>query len=187
MADDFNFDGFFTPEAGTSTDQLLRDQLVEGPNTMAVRELISADGGSGVIFIPSPSGTRVRFSASLSALLTYRECPTDGVEGTVVTVRTAEGNSTHTGNMVYVLWDHGKFQPIDVSHLRKASTNKKKASSVRMVVADLGDLTHFFQASGNGEEELVHRATKDLWSFKQDGGNYVIERLFDDNGSPLKE
>ena len=35
-------------------------------------------------------------------------------------------------------------------------------------------------------EELVHKATKDLWSFKKDGDNYVIERLFDESGNPLK-
>jgi len=35
-------------------------------------------------------------------------------------------------------------------------------------------------------DELVHKATKDLWSFREDGGQFVIERLFNDSGDPLK-
>jgi len=44
----------------------------------------------------------------------------------------------------------------------------------------------FTPASSGNNDELVHKATKDLWSFHQDGDNYVIERLFDETGEPLK-
>jgi hypothetical protein len=50
----------------------------------------------------------------------------------------------------------------------------------------LGDLTQFFSSSRTASDTLIHKATKDLWSLKKDGSDYVIERLFDDSGSPLK-
>lgn len=56
----------------------------------------------------------------------------------------------------------------------------------RVRVARLGDLTQFFSSSRTASDTLVHKATKDLWSLKKDGSDYVIERLFDDSGSPLK-
>jgi len=54
------------------------------------------------------------------------------------------------------------------------------------VVSDLGDLSMFFNSTSR-VDELVHKATKDLWAVKQTGGQYVIQRLFNDNGEPLRE
>ena len=74
-----------------------------------------------------------------------------------------------------------------------AKANKKRANNVRRVVADLGDLSNFFApvgmvlgASALGSDDLVHKATNDLWSFRQEGESYVIERLFDGEGTPLQ-
>ncbi len=51
-------------------------------------------------------------------------------------------------------------------------------------VASLGDLTDFLKVA-NGT--LVHKSTKDLWSFNKDAdGNFLVSRLFDDEGEPLK-
>ena len=50
-------------------------------------------------------------------------------------------------------------------------------------MASLGDLTDFLRVA---DDTLVHRSTKDLWSFRQDGAEYVIERLFDTDGDPIK-
>jgi hypothetical protein len=47
----------------------------------------------------------------------------------------------------------------------------------------MGDLTGFFRGDNT---DLVHKATQDLWSFRKDGDQYVIERMFDGNGEPLK-
>jgi len=47
----------------------------------------------------------------------------------------------------------------------------------------MGDLTAFLKV---GSETLVHKATRDLWSLRKDGKEFVIERLFDDTGVPLK-
>lgn len=58
----------------------------------------------------------------------------------------------------------------------------KKASVIR--VASLGDLTQFLKRA---DGKLVHKSTNDLWSYSKDAdGNFLVERLFDDEGSPLK-
>jgi hypothetical protein len=53
----------------------------------------------------------------------------------------------------------------------------------RTKVASIQDIQNFERRSS---ETLVHRSTQDLWMLKKDGGNYFIERLFDDKGEPLK-
>ena len=80
-------------------------------------------------------------------------------------------------------WDTGEFGGFDPLHLYPSKS--KQAGSVSMRVSNLGDISALF-ASSNKEGELIHKATKDLWSFKKDGDQYLIERLFDDSGSPLK-
>lgn len=55
--------------------------------------------------------------------------------------------------------------------------------SVRKKVASLGDLSNFVRVS---TETLIHKSNRDLWSIKREGNELFIERLFDDNGEPLK-
>jgi hypothetical protein len=51
-------------------------------------------------------------------------------------------------------------------------------------VASLGDLTDFLKVASGA---LVHKSTKDLWSYSKDAdGNFLVSRLFDDEGEPLK-
>jgi hypothetical protein len=58
------------------------------------------------------------------------------------------------------------------------------ASSKRRKVASVGDLSNFLRLSA---ETLVHKSERELWALKKgDNGSYFIERLFDDNGEPLK-
>ena len=56
-----------------------------------------------------------------------------------------------------------------------------KTSRVR--VASCADLRQFTRLSA---ETLIHKSNRDLWSIKSEGEAFFIERLFDDNGSPLK-
>jgi hypothetical protein len=53
----------------------------------------------------------------------------------------------------------------------------------RMRVASLQQLSGFQRISA---ETLVHKSDRDLWSLKQEGEKFYIERLFADNGQPLK-
>lgn len=58
----------------------------------------------------------------------------------------------------------------------------RQASVMR--VASLGDLTQFLKRA---DGKLVHKSTNDLWSYSKDAdGNFLVERLFDDEGEPLK-
>jgi hypothetical protein len=51
-------------------------------------------------------------------------------------------------------------------------------------VASLGDLTDFLKVASGA---LVHKSTKDLWSYSKDAdGNFLVSRLFNDEGKPLK-
>ena len=52
-----------------------------------------------------------------------------------------------------------------------------------MRVASLGDLTNFLKIA---EGVLIHKSTNDLWSFSKDADGFVVSRLFDDTGEPLK-
>lgn len=66
-------------------------------------------------------------------------------------------------------WDQAPFRSVTASSFR---------------VASLGDLSEFLKVA-NGA--LVHKSTKDLWSYSKDAdGNFLVSRLFDDEGEPLK-
>lgn len=151
----------------------------------SLRDLTDKARKESALELPQVAGVRVRFAANLGALLTYDDAPAPDAEGTVILVKTAMGKSTSYEDRVFVLWDDGKFRAIQAEHLRRASTRSKQAQSFRMVVSDLGDLSGFFSASSQ-PDELVHTSTKDLWSFQKAGDKFVIERLFNDNGKPLK-
>jgi hypothetical protein len=58
------------------------------------------------------------------------------------------------------------------------------ASKSRKCVASLADLKPFIRISS---DTLVHKSDKDLWALKKEAdGAFYIERLFDDNGEPVK-
>lgn len=55
---------------------------------------------------------------------------------------------------------------------------------VRKKVASLQDLSGFVRLSN---ETLIHKADRDLWAIRrQTDGSMFVERMFDDNGNPLK-
>jgi hypothetical protein len=69
---------------------------------------------------------------------------------------------------------------------RYASRSELPLSVSMVRVASLGDLDDFLKLSSDSNT-LIHRPTKELWSFKKDAdGAFLVERLFDENGQPLK-
>lgn len=170
-------------------DHILQGRSIEGSETTSIRALTDSHRKKGALQLPVEAGTRVSFVTNLGSVLSYADIPDAGVVGTVVTVRSAAGDVTAYNGHVHVLWDDGKFRPILAEHLRRATAPDKRASSVRMRFSNLGDLSGFFEpaldktASGS---DLIHKATKDLWSFRREGGDFVIERLFTEDGKPLK-
>jgi len=168
----------------SAIDTVLQEQSLEGPRSTSMRSLTDKGKAANALSLPQHSGTRVRFVANLGSVLTYDDIPGDKMEGTIITVKTAEGHINHRDGRVFVLWDDGQFRPILAEHLRRAPRKTRVANVVRMA-GSLGDLSSLF-GSTSRDDELVHRATKDLWAFREERGQYVIERLFDDTGKPLK-
>lgn len=138
----------------------------------------------GDLELPVKSGSRVKFVAGLQALLSYRECPEPGEGGTVVEVKVSGGKVTSHEGMVYVKWDRAGFQPVWSQHLSFGEPVRRSASMVRVASCALDSfLEDFVKVAG---DVLINRASQDLWSLTQDGDEFVIARLFDDEGHPLK-
>jgi len=132
------------------------------------------------------NGARVAFVTNLGTLLTYPNPPEPNATGTVVKVRTSSGDTTAVDGRVFVKWDNGEFSAVQHDHLRPAPPTKVATTTTFQIrTANLGDLSEFLRVGGT-ESDLVHKATKDLWAFRMDGDEYVIERLFDADGDPLK-
>jgi hypothetical protein len=172
-----------------------------GDSFESVRHLTEKGRAAVALKLPVSAGTRVAFAGSLGALLTYDNPPVKGAVGEVVHVKSANGEVTAHNGKVFVKWDDGEFRPIHAAHLRLAAEKRTRtgrmvtkdptdflgriASGVtRIRVASLGDISSFLKVA---DGTLVHKSTNDLWSFAKDAdGGLVVERLFDDNGSPLK-
>lgn len=170
---------------GNGMDEVIQGREIGGDYYNSLQSLTDKGHRATAISMPMIAGTRVRFIANLKSVLTYDDIPDPKVAGTVVTVKTANGPVTDSNGRVFVAWDDGVFRPIMPNHLRLAGPNTRHSSNVRMVVGNLGDISSLFTASSR-EGELVHKSNKDLWAVKKDGGNFVIERLFNDEGKPLK-
>jgi hypothetical protein len=174
-----------TSEADFLTGAEIQGRTLMGPETSAMQALTDKGRAAKALPLPVDAGSRVSFVTNLGSVLTYDDIPGEGMEGTVITVKTGAGKTTSQDGRVFVLWDDGKFRSIQAEHLRRAKGNRRMAQNVRMVVADFMDLTAFFAPTGSADE-LVHKATKDLWAVRDNGEGFVIERLFNDSGKPLK-
>ena len=139
-----------------------------------------------------PAGTRVRFVASLEAALTYQRMPGDGAKGTVVRVRTSHGDVTRWQGRLMVRWDDGSLSQVWPGHLRVL---KGKDSRVRRTFRSFQEVTQSYWAqvlsvpitqASEIPTDLVHQATQDIWALRKEGDKYVLERLFDEDGEPLK-
>lgn len=86
-------------------------------------------------------------------------------------------------------FDLGKLQVSGASGLdalfeREPAMLRPHQRSGRTRVASVSQLQGFTRLSA---ETLIHKSDKDLWSIQKEAdGQFYIERLFDDNGHPLK-
>jgi hypothetical protein len=166
----------------SSIDGFLSGGKAIGKDFQSVRNLTDSARAAASILLPVSAGTRVAFKGNIGSYLAYDNPPADRTEGTVVTVRSAAGTMTSHEGMVFVKWDNGAFSSIHAEHLRRIGGQNKLANVMR--IASLGDLGGFLKLSN---ETLIHKSTHDLWSFKKSGEEgFIVERLFDDNGKPLK-
>jgi hypothetical protein len=186
-----NEDDFWTElalgqaKAASPLDAYLQDKEEESISR-GMRVLTDRGRAAAALPLPANVGMRVSFLVNIGSVMSYPDPPGENAEGTVVMVRTAEGDQTGMDDRVFVKWDDGKFLAMHHEHLRSAKkTNRKRASSFVRTALSLGDLTGFMHGGGE-EDDLVHKATNDLWSFEQGNEGFVISRLFDESGDPLK-
>lgn len=129
------------------------------------------------------AGQRVRLIESAETFLMYSKPPAATTHGTVVMVKTSSGKATTTNGFASVQWDDGQFLPVHVSHLQGLTS--KRASKYAYELGNSSLLDQFLKVAGQ-EDELVHKASRDLWAIEQDGQQVRIMRLFSETGTPLK-
>jgi hypothetical protein len=159
-------------------DEILSERLT--PSDLVDKKRVASRAKKSSQFV---EGVRV-VSHTNNGLLIPNTLPLAGTKGVVVSVKTASGDVTQMDGEVFVKWE-GRGHKIDrapIDFLRVAS--KKVASLEDFIVLSGPSL---ITASADTEGELVHKSTKDLWSVKVSAdGLYEIERLFDENGDPIK-
>lgn len=170
---------------GTSSASYVRgmDAHLNGEKFQSLQELTDIKRNKKALQLPVSAGTRVAFIGYLDSYMSYEDPPTNGMTGEVVSAKSANGAVTAHDGRVFVKFEDGKLRSIFAEHLQlSVKKEERKVASFR--VASLGDLTNFLKVA---EGQLVHKSTKDLWSFHKDAdGNITVERLYDDNGEPLK-
>lgn len=159
------------------------DLVLQGKTGSSISDPVQEPAPKG-LRLPVQAGTRVRFKLSMNNMFYYTQTPPVDTGGTVVRVRTAGGDVTVGDGRVMILWDNGQMRPAYPQHLVRLKS-KTASSAFRQVYSSLGDLTEVFGFSRTGSE-LIHRATEDLWAFREEKGSVVLERLFKEDGTPLK-
>lgn len=178
-----DYHGMFATETGM-------DSVITGgsePEPTTLRASVGLKEGDPVVGSVD-AGTQVKFAQTLQSMIAYADPPpVDGV-GTVVLVKTSSGPRTGTGDgRVFSIWNDGVFRAVQARHLTVSSAGKNRtANAYAMRVADLGSVSGVFKQSAASADELIHKATKDLWSVREGDGGFVIERLFDGEGQPVK-
>jgi len=174
--DDFSF-------SSSKTSSL--DECLNTPSVSALvdrtREKLSSEKVKDFV-----EGVRVVANTN-NGLLIPNDLPISGTKGTVVKVRTASGEVTHFEKGIFIQWDGkgDKVHCVSPDFLRIAS--KKVAGLEDFIVLSGPSLLSNTMLTGAQSGDLVHKSTKDLWTVKlAEDGTYDIERLFDDDGNPLK-
>lgn len=193
--------GHTNGKEASSLDEHLSGRAL-GASFESVRALTDRERQANGLQLPVKAGTRVTFVGSLGAVLSTDDPPEEGMLGTVVTAKSAGREITSHDGKVFVKWADGRFRSIHSEFLRLASDQSRPkeartarqdptdpagripVSQTRIRVASLGDLTNFLKVA---DHTLVHKSTRDLWTFQKDAdGSVLVQRLFNDNGSPLK-
>jgi len=128
-------------------------------------------------------GARVYVSTN-NGLIIPSNLPMSGSKGTVCSVKTANGDKTSLDGEVFVRWDgRNKIESVPSLFLKKASVRVSNLDDFYFLDGN----TTMLQFASQNDANLVHKSTKDLWSVRvSEDGSFDVERLFDDEGNPLK-
>ena len=132
-------------------------------------------------------GTRV-IAHTNNGVVIPGQLPQAGTKGSIVAVRTANGDVTSLDGESFVRFDGSeKIERIPNEFLRVASMRVANLDDHFIVLSGPTSMLEGLTLTAASDTTLVHKATKDLWSVSvsQDGA-YDVERLFDEDGNPLK-
>jgi len=144
------------------------------------------DSGKRAKRISFKEGTRVVVNTN-NGVVIPTQVPLSGTKGTIVAVKTATGDVTSMGGEVFVKFDTrgSKIDRVPSEFLQIASMKVSSLDEHFILLSGPSLMAHSLFAED--KTALVHKSTKDLWSVKlAEDGSYEIERLFDDDGNPLK-
>lgn len=132
-------------------------------------------------------GTRV-VAHTNNGVVIPGQLPIAGTKGTIVSVRTANGDVTQLDGESFVRFDgKDKIERIPNEFLRVASMRVANLDDHFIVLSGPSSLLDGLSLTAASETTLIHKATKDLWSVSvSNDGTYDVERLFDEDGNPLK-
>jgi len=156
-----------------------------------------------------PAGIMVLANRN-NGLVAPSSLPKHATTGEVVSVKTAAGNTTEQDGDVFVRWSGRSRIDRVAKEFLALGLNKRTASWIKKSNFDIdtaemvgmgGDFADFmpnqpismeefkqaFSMSAGKTADLIHKSAEDLWSIGiDDKGEYEIERLFDDDGEPIK-
>lgn len=165
------------------------DQHLNGQTFTSLQELTDNYREKSALKLPVQVGTRVAFMGWLESYLSYDNPPQDKALGTVVSAKSANGVVTSLNDKVFVKFDNGQLMSVFASHLKTVAEDTSAPTQEKFVTKSASDLDNFLRGEflKVGDNHLVHKSTEDLWSFQKDAdGNITVEKLYDDNGNPLK-
>lgn len=176
---------YLTDRVAGAVEARMEGRKLEQGQYTSMQELTQSYRDKHAVQLPIAAGTQVQFTADPTAVFAYDDPPEPKAIGTVVEAKAASGVTTSYNDHVFATWPDGVTRAVHVSHLTLSSGHAKRGGAVNHIrVASLDSLLgEFLKVS---EDKLVNRATRDLWSLRKEGEEYVIERLFDDEGAPIQ-
>lgn len=135
---------------------------------------------------PARFGQRVKLAPSLGYMLSARRLPDPQARGSIVCVKTARGEVSAMGRQgFFTAWTDGKFLELPPDILRALRGADYDPALARRV-ANLEEVVgQEYALSASSPQELIHKATRDLWAYQKIDGEFRLCRLFSYDGNPL--
>lgn len=126
-------------------------------------------------------GTRVKLSSSIESMLMYPNIGGD-VFGTIVRPK-RDPSSQRTA---FVKWDNGDIFEMENRYLSRVGEGIN-GNYIKLGGKLSNSTMSDFVKSTKTDGGVIHLSTNDLWGVRKQGSEFVLERMFDNNGFPIKE
>lgn len=162
----------------------LDDLLPQNPATRRVARTIARPGA---VRPPGIFGLPVRLAPTMGYAFSTRRLPDPRAQGSIVCVRTGRREVSAMGREgFFTAWEDGKFLEVPPDFVVRVANGKFDPALTRRVANLDSVVGKEFSLSATSPQELIHKATRDLWAFQDVGGQYQLCRLFDHDGTPLR-